>query len=210
MTVMDHIAYSLLWFAFGIGHSLLSGAGAKRAFAAWLGPAYRLAFNIFASLHFAITWYLGLVWLGGGQSAPLLFPAWVDMARLLIAGAGFVVVLLALRTYDLGRFSGLTQLRHPESAEETPEAEPLLIQGPHRLVRHPLYSGVFLFIWGIVDTEFSLATAVWVSLYLVIGSRFEERRLARLYGRAYETYRADVPAFVPTFRALLNHSFRNH
>ena len=42
-----------------------------------------------------------------------------------------------------------------------------------------------------------LATAVWGSAYLVIGTAFEERKLRRLYGQAYEDYRARVPAFVP-------------
>jgi len=53
----------------------------------------------------------------------------------------------------------------------------------HRFVRHPLYSAAFLILWG--------------SVYLVVGSHFEERFLERLYGDAYADYRRRVPAFVP-------------
>ena len=67
----------------------------------------------------------------------------------------------------------------------------------HRFIRHPLYSGLFLVLWGHAQTEFALATALWGSVYLVIGAGFEERRLIDRYGDAYRTYRARVPAFVP-------------
>ena len=75
--------------------------------------------------------------------------------------------------------------------------EGLRIDGLHRYVRHPLYSGLFLMLWGHAQTEFALATAFWGSVYLVIGTLFEERRLIARYGQAYAAYRSRVPAFVP-------------
>ena len=75
--------------------------------------------------------------------------------------------------------------------------EPLATGGLNAFVRHPLYSGLFLVLWARVSNDLTLATALWGSLYLVIGSRFEERRLLRVYGEAYARYRAAVPAFVP-------------
>lgn len=47
------------------------------------------------------------------------------------------------------------------------------------------------------QTEFALATAVWGSVYLLIGALYEERRLADRYGDAYVEYRRRVPAFIP-------------
>jgi protein-S-isoprenylcysteine O-methyltransferase Ste14 len=75
--------------------------------------------------------------------------------------------------------------------------EPLRLDGLHRFVRHPLYTGVFLILWGRVDGDFELATAVWGSLYLLIGTWFEERRLVKLYDGSYVDYRRRVPAFIP-------------
>ncbi len=95
--------------------------------------------------------------------------------------------------YDRGRFVGTTQLRVPDMVPD----EDLRIDGLHRYVRHPLYSGLFLVLWGHAQTEFALATALWGSLYLVIGTGFEERRLIARYGQAYTAYRARVPAYLP-------------
>ena len=88
---------------------------------------------------------------------------------------------------------GTSQVRRPDEAED----ETLRIDGLHRYVRHPLYSGLFLILWGHAQTEFALATAIWASIYLVIGTVFEERRLIERYGEAYRDYRARTPAYVP-------------
>ena len=42
-----------------------------------------------------------------------------------------------------------------------------------------------------------LTTALLLTLYLVIGSRLEERKLVKLLGRPYEEYRQKVPQLIP-------------
>ena len=106
---------------------------------------------------------------------------------------GLIVIGVALLGYDRGRFLGTTQLRQPDAAEE----EENRIDGLHRYVLHPLYSGLFLVLWGHAQTEFALTTAIWVSVYLLIGTYFEERRLLYRYGDAYRSYPAVTPAHIP-------------
>lgn len=114
-----------------------------------------------------------------------------------LAVCGWVGLVLVLGTYDLGRFSGLAQLRAAKRGIAVDDDEALITSGVHAYVRHPLYTAAFLILWGGAWNDLGLATAVWGSLYLLIGSRFEERRLARLHGTAYEAYRNRVPAFIP-------------
>ncbi|GHD03960.1 hypothetical protein GCM10019060_40440 [Novosphingobium pokkalii] len=102
------------------------------------------------------------------------------------------VGLSALRAYRLGPFVGWSQLRGEEDAVQT-----LVVTGLHRKVRHPLCTAALLLLWGRVDDELSLATAIWGSLYLAVGSHFEERRLMSRYGESYRRYRAITPRFFP-------------
>ena len=106
---------------------------------------------------------------------------------------GWAVLLYSARFYDLGRLGGLTQLRHPHQ----PEDEELRQDGPHAWVRHPLYAGAFLILWGAALSPLGLTTACWGSLYLLIGTWCEERRLLRRYGEPYRAYQRRVPAFLP-------------
>lgn len=135
-------------------------------------------------------------WVGAstlaGEPAYAL-PGWARVGLGLVHVGGWAVMLYAARFYDLGRLGGLSQLRHPEA----PADEELRRDGPHAWVRHPLYSGAFLILWGAALSPLGLATALWGSLYLLIGTACEEKRLLARYGDEYAAYRAGVPAFVP-------------
>ncbi len=196
MTMIEaQIIYALAWFSFGLGHSLLAGTRAKALLAPALGPWYRIAYNLLAVLHISAVWLAGK-WLFGG-AAPFALP---DAARAGLTGLsilGIVILLLALRGYDLGRLVGTAQIRDHRLGTGEPEDEPLRTDGFHAYVRHPLYAGAYMILWGNAQDPFGLATAIWGSAYLAVGTMFEERRLLKLYGEAYRSYQARVPAIIP-------------
>jgi protein-S-isoprenylcysteine O-methyltransferase Ste14 len=196
VTAFDaQLIYAVAWLTFGAGHSLLAGETLKRRLHALFGAYYRLCYNIFAVVHLALVWLVG-AWAFRGLDGYDLGSS-LGPVPIVVNLAGWLVMLVGLRGYDLGRLGGTRQIRNHLKGIDEPEDEPLRLDGLHGYVRHPLYSAGFLILWGRVSDEFSLATAVWGSLYLLIGSGFEERRLLRLYGTAYADYRARVPAFVP-------------
>jgi methanethiol S-methyltransferase len=191
MGASGHFFYALAWLSFGLGHSLLAGSRLRPL----LGSFQRAAFNGIACAHLAVVWIGGWVVFGGGASfAP---PAWAGYGLTAVYVAGWLVLLIGLREYDLGRFAGTRQIRNHFRGVEEAEDEPLRTSGLLRAIRHPLYGGAFLILWGRVASEFDLATAVWGSLYLLAGAACEERRLLALYGNAYAEYRRRVPAFIP-------------
>lgn len=190
-----HLIYALAWLSFGLGHSLLAREGAKAHLRSLLGAGYRLAYNLFAALHIVPVYALG-AWAFRGQGDFAFVEPW-GWALTTVHVVGWIGLLVALRGYDLGRLAGTRQIRNARLGITEPEDEPLRRDGLHRYVRHPLYAAAFLILWGAADDPLHLATAVWGSVYLVVGSRFEERFLERLYGAAYADYRRRVPAFVP-------------
>jgi protein-S-isoprenylcysteine O-methyltransferase Ste14 len=166
----------------------------KQRLAPLLGRFYRLAYNLFALVSFALVWLVGLWVLPDPQTFDL--PAVVSWGLYGLTGLGAVGLIIAARTYDLSRFAGTAQMRHRDEAAFA-EDEPLLESGLHGWVRHPIYAFVFPLVWGLAQDERSLATAIWISAYLIIGARFEENRLIALYGETYLRYRSRVPAFFP-------------
>ncbi len=193
-TYQAHLIYALGWLSFGAVHSILAGAGAKHRLDSLLRAYYRLSYNVFAAFHIAFVWALG-GWILSTQAYG--FEPGVAEALAGIRVLGVVGLVLALREYDLGLFSGLKQIRADKQGAPEDEDEPLVTDGLHRFVRHPLYLGVTMIIWGGAVSDFGLATAVWGSLYLFIGARHEERSLSSLYGEAYADYKRRVPAVIP-------------
>src|SRR5439155_1639909 len=65
----------------------------------------------------------------------------------------------------------------------------LQIGGPYRLVRHPLYLGWMIAVFGTAHmTGDRLAFAAISSLYLVIAVPWEERSLMQSFGNDYRYY----------------------
>lgn len=191
MGVLDHVIYGLLWLSFGVLHSVLASGTAKRVTQGLFGARERLAYNVIAVAHVGMVWVIGAVLLGGLTATRFDLSPAIRMALLICGVVGVLILLVAYRQYDGGRFTGL----RPVAGDA--EAEPLHTTGLHRYVRHPLYSGAFLVLFWQANDAFGLATCIWASLYLIIGTWFEERRLIALYGPAYLAYRVQVPAFIP-------------
>ncbi|MBB4264545.1 methyltransferase family protein [Roseospira visakhapatnamensis] len=190
MDWVPHLAYAALWASFGLGHSLFAGRAMKARMAA-LGRWYRLTYNAMAAVHLAVV-VAGGVWLLGDR--PPFAPPWpLTAAQGVLALAGLLLLAWASRFYDMGRLAGLRQIRDPDA----PESEPLRLDGPHRFLRHPFYAAGLMLFWGLAQSPLGLATALWGSLYFLIGSRVEERRLLALYGGAYADYRRRIPGFIP-------------
>lgn len=195
--ILDHGFYALLWLSFAVVHSLLADRRAKKLIQGVAGGSYRLLYNITATVHISAVLAVGRIYL---LDASQVF-VWSNSLNLLLTllrVAGIVLMAASLFSYDLGRFSGLAQLRAARRGTAIDEHEALTTSGLHRYVRHPLYGGAHLFLWGGIGTEFGFATAVWGSLYLLVGTHYEERRLVAIYGDAYRDYKAKIPALIPS------------
>jgi len=105
-----------------------------------------------------------------------------------------LVVLLGLLQTDPQHFLGLRQL--VQGSEGPPPT--LVVSGLYRWVRHPLYSAGLVFLWLTPwMTTSMLAFCFGATLYILIGSAFEERRLLAEFGQAYADYRRRVPRLIP-------------
>jgi methanethiol S-methyltransferase len=196
MSVFEaHGIYSLAWLSFGLAHSLLASVKARDVFVPTLGAYYRLTYNLVALVHIVVVLVVG-VWVFD-DTARFVHSNWLDLSQSVLWILGLIILILALRSYDLGRLAGTNQIRNYRCGISEPEDEPLQLKGLHAYVRHPLYTGAHLLLWGAAQDNLSLATAIWGSGYLLIGTYFEERKLLTLYGERYESYRSKVPALLP-------------
>jgi len=76
----------------------------------------------------------------------------------------------------------------------------LVVLGPYRIVRHPIYSGLLFAILGTVIISGALSAAigfVLILLSVLMKLRREESALREHFGSAYMDYAGHVPALVP-------------
>ncbi|MEJ2012830.1 MAG: isoprenylcysteine carboxylmethyltransferase family protein [Anaerolineales bacterium] len=188
LTLLAMLLYAAL-------HSLLASFGSKRrAEQAFGHPGrrfYRLAFNLVAVVTFLPV--MAVVAAYPGQLIYRWPGPWIIVSSLGQLAAVMLLIIGLLQT-NPWHFLGLQQLVERPSEHENE----LETGGLYRYVRHPLYSAGLLFIWLTpVMTTSVLALNIGISLYLYIGSTFEERRLLREFGPTYESYRRQVPRLIP-------------
>jgi protein-S-isoprenylcysteine O-methyltransferase Ste14 len=189
------LALAAGWCGYFALHSLAASLRAKRFVARrWprLMPAYRLLFNLQA-----VVLLLPLLWLtstAGGEPIVRFAGLWAWAANCAAAGAG-LLFLWSLRYYDGSEFLGLRQWRQGTRAVE--DQEHFHISPLHRFVRHPWYALALVIIWTRDMNAALLITAVAATVYFIMGSRLEERKLIAYHGDVYRRYRARVPALVP-------------
>ncbi len=141
-------------------------------------------------------WLDSLGWWLLSPFGEFTLPPWADGVRLGTLIVGAAVLWIGGGSYDLRRLAGVAQLRETPDAQD-PDDEPLRIEGIQRHVRHPLYLGTLLVVWGLAGSPFGLCTAIGATVYILVGIRYEERDLVRRFGDRYGDYRRRVPMLFP-------------
>lgn len=118
-------------------------------------------------------------------------PEWLRWFGLLLTVAGIIFAIRAV----------LVLGRHYDLELEVHEDHELVRRGPYRLVRHPVYAGLAVHLFGACVATGNVlliagtALAVFPVFYLRV--RSEERLLRERFGAAYDEYAREVGMLVP-------------
>lgn len=165
------------------------------------------------------TWYLvEVAGLWGGTTVILFLPSpwwlgwsWDGTLLLQILGGLLLVASVAVGTWAVAKmgwarllFAGA--LFPPGAgAEENDVPQRLVVEGPYRYVRNPLYDTDFCLILGTALLTRNWFLAVLAALYLAqlaLQLPLEERELSERFGAPYRRYCELVPRFVPRLRPV--------
>jgi protein-S-isoprenylcysteine O-methyltransferase Ste14 len=109
---------------------------------------------------------------------------WRAVAAALVQIAGLWLIAGSVRSIDPLELAGI---------RVTPRSAGLQCTGPYRLVRHPLYLGWTLLVFGAGSmTGDRFAFAFLTTLYVAFAIPWEERSLEAAFGADYERYKRQV------------------
>lgn len=109
--------------------------------------------------------------------------------------------LYAAKSYDNMSFFGIKQVRKRiiENVENYSEHDRIIENGALKYVRHPYYFTGIVLLWARPLFVKDLIVNVIFSVYFILGSINEERKLKRIFGEEYERYAKNVPMLLPIF-----------
>lgn len=194
ITAREPATTSLLWnigvFAvFALHHSVLAREGVKRRLATVM-PAdlERPAFIWIASILFfvlCVSWK-SLAWPQLYAHARAL--GWLHRTTQVI---GVLLMVRSARRLNLKAFAGVADGASGTSSPSGPSG--LNIAGPYNWLRHPLYLGLLLILFGAPRmTADRLAFSTLILVYILIAIPWEEREMQKAFGVDYDRYRAAV------------------
>jgi len=188
----------MFWLIFsvavwGVVHSWMASLKFKETLRRILGNAgvkfYRLFYNVFSVISIAPVFYLMIV-----LSDRDFYQVPTPWSYIMLAGQGLSMLLLfvAVLQTDVLSFVGLRQLIQ--------DAQPgkLVTRGFYRIVRHPLYTFGLLALWLSSSVSMnSFVVYLSLTIYILVGIYFEERKLLREFGQAYADYQSVTPMLIP-------------
>ncbi len=181
---------------FGIQHSIMARAWFKNFFAKYFPrPIERSTFVLVSGLllfNLVIQWQPigGIIWNIEPQS--ILF-----YIMYILFFAGWVILFVSsflINHFDLfGLRQTFLELQNKSYTQLN-----FKVKSFYKYVRHPLYFGMLLGMWATpVMSVTHLLFAIGITIYVVIGTRLEEKDLVKEFGDTYKDYQKDKPMLVP-------------
>jgi protein-S-isoprenylcysteine O-methyltransferase Ste14 len=171
----------LLITAFALHHSVFARDGVKRVFARVVPE--RLLRSVYVWIASLLLVLVCLLWQPVGGDIWRAAGPWLWIVRA-IQPIGLLLTAISVTAISALELAGIESPAPQDSLQET---------GPYRLVRHPIYLGWVLCVFGDTDmTADRLTFAIATTCYLLVAIPWEERSLERAFASSYPRYRQKV------------------
>ncbi len=190
---------TLLLMLFGIQHSVMARKPFKKKWTKVI-PAY-LERSFYVLLSNFILTVIFVFW------QPITIPIWSINSLILkviiyiIFTIGCVLLIYSLLINDHFEFIGLRQIYlHLDEKQYTPME--FSMPSLYKYIRHPMYLGTLIAFWATPEMTLGhLLLSLGMTLYTLIGVRFEEQDLIALYGDEYNRYLQTVGMLLPKMKS---------
>lgn len=182
--------------AYGAIHSLTASVRFKLLVIQCFGESgrsyFRLAFVTFSLI--TLLPYLALILLLPDEQIYTIPKPWIFLT-ISIQLLALIGLLLSFRGTKLFSFIGLD----PFLNKTDPPVNNIFVTGGlYKYSRHPIYFFSLVFLWFMPLMSWNiLAFDIGVTLYMLIGSHFEEQKLVGEFGQTYIDYRKVTPWIIP-------------
>lgn len=180
---------------FGLQHSIMARPGFKAALTRlWPESIER---SLYVAMTAVVLCLLYWFWRPMPELVWSIDASAMRYALFALSGIGWVIVLISTFLINHFELFGLHQIWVDLNKRPLPETkfrQPLF----YKLVRHPIYTGMLIAFWSAPDmSQGHLLFSLGMTIYILIGVRYEERDLHDTLGEEYATYTTRVGKLVP-------------
>lgn len=199
---MKYLQIALLWAAYCALHSYLISTGFTNLMNRVLKKYYAFyrLFYVLISLVLLIL----LIRYSGQFDSPVIisYGSVLNVVRyILIAGSLAMFFWAFFFDYDALSFFGIRQIMNLHKPKESGSPGEIKSAGLLGLMRHPMYLALIIYLWCQIHTLTDLVVNFILTIYVIIGTILEEKKLVLEFGDSYIQYQKKVPMLIPKFKS---------
>jgi protein-S-isoprenylcysteine O-methyltransferase Ste14 len=193
---MDYLLIASLWIAYCLLHSFLISTSFTNLVTPLLKDYY--AFYRMFFVLFSIIFLLPLISYTDqlDNNIIITYSPPLDIIRYALTLGSLLMFFWAFfLDYDSLSFFGVRQIMNL-GKKVNPPGE-LKRDGLLGVVRHPMYFALIVYLWCQVFTMADIIVNIVLTIYVIMGTIIEEKKLILEFGDAYIKYQQEVPMLIP-------------
>jgi methanethiol S-methyltransferase len=199
---MKYLIIVILWTAYCALHSYLISTGFTNLMNRLLKKYYAFyrLFYILISLFLLIPLikYTGQL----DDNVIFIYGHYLDILRhVLMYGSLLMFFWAFFFDYDSLSFFGIRQILSFGKTKEIKPSGEIKKQGLLGIMRHPMYLALIIYLWCQTTKMADLVVNIVLTIYIIIGTILEERKLVLEFGETYVQYQKEVPMLIPFTKA---------
>ena len=99
--------------------------------------------------------------------------------------------------YDSLSFFGIRQILNFGKVKKVNPSDEIKKNGLLGVIRHPMYLCLIIYIWSQTFKRIDIIVNAILTIYIIIGTLLEEKKLVLEFGDTYVKYQNEVPMLIP-------------
>jgi methanethiol S-methyltransferase len=193
---MNYLLIACLWTGYCALHSYLISNGFTVLLARRLKRYYAFYRLFYVVLSFVLLIPLIQYTEHADHAVPITYPTPINTVRyLLLVGSLVTFAWAFFFNYDWLSFFGIRQILAFRETDKPSQG--ITRKGLLGVVRHPMYFALIVYLWCQIFSLMDLMIAALLTLYVLLGTILEEKKLVLEFGDSYTAYQQQVPMLIP-------------
>lgn len=194
---MNYLLIALIWAAYCTLHSYLISTGVTN----WMIKRLKNYYAFYRLFYIVISVVLIIptIQYANQWSSEVIFtynPPWSIVRKIVMVGALLLFFKAFFFDYDSLSFFGIRQILNFKKKPSEGNSE-IKRNGLLGIVRHPMYLALIIYLWSQTFRLSDIVANTVLTLYVIIGTVLEERKLILEFGDSYIRYQNEVPMLIP-------------
>jgi methanethiol S-methyltransferase len=201
---MEYLFVASVWVAYCALHSYLISIGFTNLMIRLLKNYY--AFYRLFYILFSLALLIPLINFTGQFNTNIVitndYPLSI-VRYVLMYGSLLMFFIAFFFNYDSLSFFGIRQIMNFGKVKKANPSEDIRRSGLLGIMRHPMYLALIIYLWSQTYRVMDIVTNSVLTIYVIIGTKLEEKKLVLEFGDTYIKYQQEVPMLIPFTKARI-------